>query len=76
MKQIITTITYISERDPWPVLGFVLLGTFAVLFAHVQFKMSQIGYKTYPLFARPWDWGLPNEYLTASAAPGARRALS
>lgn len=49
--------------DPCSVLGFVFLGSFSVLFIHVQFKMREIGYKTYPPFARPWDWGLPGKYL-------------
>jgi hypothetical protein len=63
MKETTNAITYMLQHDPWPVAGLLFLGAFAVLFAHVQFKMREIGYKTYPLFARPSDWGLPNRYL-------------
>jgi hypothetical protein len=41
----------------------LLIFTFSVLFVHIQFKMREVGYRTYPLFARPRDWGLPAEYL-------------
>lgn len=63
MKDSISAMTYMVRHDPWPILGFILLGMFAVLFVHIQFKMREIGYKTYPLFARPSDWGLPTQYL-------------
>lgn len=56
-----------TQHDPLAVLGFSLIAAFSVLFIHIQFKMREIGYKTYPLFARPWDWGLPNQYLKVRA---------
>ena len=63
MEETINGITFLLQRDPWPVAGLLFLGAFAVLFVHVQFKMREIGYKTHPLFTRPSDWGLPNQYL-------------
>jgi hypothetical protein len=67
MNETINAVTYMLHHDPWPIAGMILLGAFAVLFAYVQFKMRAIGYKTYPLFARPSDWGLPNHYLKVRA---------
>jgi hypothetical protein len=63
MKGTFNAIAYMLRHDPWPIAGLLLLGAFAVLFVHVQFKMREIGYKTYPMFARPSDWGLPAQYL-------------
>jgi len=63
MKETPNAIAYMLQHDPWAVAGFVLLGAFGVLFTHVQFKMREIGYKTYPFFSRPADWGLPARYL-------------
>jgi hypothetical protein len=45
------------------ILGFVLVGTFTVLFVHVQIKMREIGHTTYLLFTSPSDWMLPARYL-------------
>jgi hypothetical protein len=56
-------ISYMVRHDPLAVGGFVLMCSFSVLFVHVQFKMREIGYKTYPMFSRPSDWGLPAKYL-------------
>ena len=67
MNDIVNAVAYMVRHDPWPIAGLALLGTFAVLFGHVQFKMRGIGYKTFPLFARPSDWGLPMRYLKVRA---------
>jgi hypothetical protein len=50
----------IAQQFPLEILGFALMGTFAVLFVHVQFKMREIGYK---IFTGPSDWILPAKYL-------------
>jgi hypothetical protein len=64
------TVFY-SWQDPVAVLGFVLIGAFAVLFIHIQFKMRGIGYKTYPVFSRGlYDLSLPAEYLKVRAKHG------
>jgi len=51
------------RHDPAVVLGFFLIGSGAVLFVHIQFKMRAVGYDTFPLISTPKDWGLPFEYL-------------
>jgi hypothetical protein len=63
MSERISGITYMIHNDPWPIAGLIFIGAFSVLFTHVQFRMRGIGYKTYPLFTRPSDWGLPMQYL-------------
>jgi hypothetical protein len=63
MRESVNSITYMMKHDPWPVLGLILLGAFALFFVHVQLRMREIGHKTYPLFARPSDWGLPIMYF-------------
>ena len=44
---------HMTRDDPMVVLGFALLGTFSILFIHIQFKMRSVGYKTYPMFSSP-----------------------
>jgi hypothetical protein len=39
------------------------MATYSILFIHIQFKMSEVGYKTYALMARPYGHKLPGEYL-------------
>jgi hypothetical protein len=63
-------VAYMLRHNPAPGFGFVLLFTFAVLFAHIQFKIREVGYQTYPMFARPRDCGLPMEYLKVRAKYG------
>ncbi|HTZ74517.1 MAG TPA: hypothetical protein VMB47_11395 [Candidatus Aquilonibacter sp.] len=63
-------LLYMARHDPMVVIGFLLIGTFSILFAHIQFKMRSVGYKTYPLVSRPSDWGLPAEYLKIRSRNG------
>lgn len=63
-------VLYMVRHDPLAIVGFLLLGASAVLFVHIQFKMRQVGYKTYPPFARPYDWTLPLEYLRIRSKHG------
>ncbi|HXQ24859.1 MAG TPA: hypothetical protein VN822_00485 [Candidatus Acidoferrales bacterium] len=59
-----------AMHDPLAIFGLLLIGAFVVLFTHIQFKMRGIGYKTYPLFARGYDWTLPAEYLKVRRKQG------
>jgi hypothetical protein len=70
MPENLRTIFYMTRHDPLAILGFLLLGTFGVLFVHIQFKMKSVGYKTYPTFSRPSDWGLPAKYLKVRSQHG------
>jgi hypothetical protein len=70
MQENLRIIVYMARQDPLAVLGFLLIGTFSILFIHIQFKMRSVGYKTYPLFARPYDWTLPAKYLEIRSQHG------
>lgn len=59
-----------TRQNPMVVLGFALLGTFLVLFIHVWLKMWSVGYKPYPMFSHPSDWGLPAKYLKIRSQHG------
>jgi hypothetical protein len=59
-----------ARHDPLVILGFLLIGAFSVLFVHIQFKMREAGYRTYPLVSRPSDWRLPAEYLRIAKKRG------
>jgi hypothetical protein len=63
MRQGLYVIAEGIRREPFAIVGFLLLGAFSVLFAHIQFKMRDAGYNTNPLASRPRDWKLPAEYL-------------
>jgi hypothetical protein len=52
-----------ARHDPAAILGFLLIGAFAVLFFRVQSKMQKAGYKTYEVFVSSRKWGLPADYL-------------
>jgi hypothetical protein len=57
------------RRDPLPVLGFVFLGAFAVLFCHIQSVMSKAGRKVrFQGFIL--EVNLPSEYLQARSQQG------
>jgi hypothetical protein len=70
MADTFRALVYMMRDDPMVALGFVLLGTFSVLFVHIQFKMRSVGYKTNPLFSRPSDWELPAMYLKLRSQHG------
>jgi hypothetical protein len=70
MRESVHAVLYMARHDPLAILGLLLVCTFAVLFTHVQFKMRAVGYKTYPAFARPYDWTLPAEYLKVRSKHG------
>lgn len=70
MQENLRMVAYMLRHNPAPVFGFILIGAFTVLFAHIQFKMREVGYQTYPLFARPRDYRLPIEYLRVRAKYG------
>jgi hypothetical protein len=70
MHDNVRILFYMTRHHPMVVLGFLLIGTFSVLFVHIQFKMRSIGYKTYPLRSRPSDWGLPAKYLKVRSQNG------
>jgi hypothetical protein len=61
---------YMLLHYPLAVFGFLLIACAALLFIHIQFKMRSIGYKTYPLFAGPGDYGLPLKYLRVGSKYG------
>jgi hypothetical protein len=63
-------LVYLTRHDPFVVLGFLLIGAYAVLFVHIQFKMRSVGYKTYPMVSRPSDWGLAVKYLKIRSQHG------
>jgi len=52
-----------ARHDPLVILGFLLIGAFAVLFFHVQFKMREAGWSAYTVFVSPQKLSLPIEYL-------------
>jgi len=70
MPQSLRIVFYMASRDPFAILGLLLIGAFAVLFIHIQFAMKSIGYKTYPLFAISKDWSLPSKYLKVRSKQG------
>jgi hypothetical protein len=61
---------YMLRHYPLAIVGFLLTLASPFLFVHIQFKMRTIGYKTYPLFTRPSDYGLPLEYLKVRSQHG------
>jgi hypothetical protein len=70
MRDNLRILAEMTRHDPRVVMGFLLIGTFSVLFVHIQFKMRSVGYKTYPMVSRPSDWGLPAEYLKIRSRNG------
>ena len=70
MPQNLRDLFYMTRHDPMVVVGFLLVGTFSILFIHIQFKMRSIGYNTNPMFTRPSDWGLPAKYLKVRSEHG------
>jgi hypothetical protein len=56
-------IIYMAKHDPLAILGFLLIGSFSVLFFHIQNKMQTIGYKPHYFHALLYDGKLPIEYL-------------
>jgi hypothetical protein len=63
MPQNFRDLVYMTRHDPMVVVGLLLVGVSSILFIHIQFKMRSVGFKTYPMFTRPSDWGLPSKYL-------------
>jgi hypothetical protein len=43
VKDTVRLLAYMTEHNPLAVLGFSLIGTFSILFIHIQFKMREIG---------------------------------
>jgi hypothetical protein len=69
-RENLRVIIDMAQHDPLAILGFLLIATSSVLFIQIQFKMREIGYKTYPMFNRPIDWILPAEYLRVRRRQG------
>ncbi len=59
-----------TRHDPAAVLGFAFLGASGVLFIHIQLKMREAGYRTYPGVHGRNDYRLPFEYLRIRAKCG------
>jgi hypothetical protein len=63
IRENLRAIAYMAKYDPLAILGFVLVGVFAVLFFHIQKKMKGIGYRPHYFGALLYDGKLPAEYL-------------
>jgi hypothetical protein len=63
LQENLRAIVEMARHDPMALLGFLLIGAFAVLFFRVQFKMQKAGYKTYDVFVSSRKYGMPTEYL-------------
>jgi hypothetical protein len=67
-------IVYMVQHDPAVIVGFLLIGSAAVLFIHIQLKMIRAGYKTsYAFFGKPLSangWDTPGQYLKVRAKHG------
>lgn len=55
------------RHDPAAILGFSLIGCFAVLYYHVQIKMLRAGYITSYDFSPYRGWAAPFRYLKVRA---------
>jgi hypothetical protein len=63
MRENLHILVEMARHDPAVIMGFLLIGTFAVLFIHIELKMREVGYKPNP-FTRPSEYhALPFEYL-------------
>jgi hypothetical protein len=67
-------IIYMAQQDPAVIVGLLLIGSAAVLFAHIQLKMIRAGYKTsYTFFKKPLGangWDTPGQYLKVRSSHG------
>ena len=74
MRENLQQIIYMVWHDPAAVVGFLLIGIFAVLFIHLQLKMIKAGYKTsYNFIGKPFaavGWDTPARYLKVCANHG------
>jgi hypothetical protein len=64
-------LVYMAHHDPAIILGLLLIGSSAVFFIHIQFKMIKAGYKSsYTFFKKPLSpngWDSPGQYLKVRA---------
>jgi len=57
-------ISYMLQKNPLVIVGFIFIGTFAVLLAHIQLKMVRAGNKLpYGRYLTKRGWGASFEYL-------------
>jgi hypothetical protein len=74
MREMLSPIAYMARHDPAVVVGFILIGMFAVLFIHIQLKMIRAGYKTSYTFigkaSAKNGWDSPAQYLKVCAKHG------
>jgi hypothetical protein len=59
-----------TRHDPLAILGFLLLGAFAVLFFNMHLRLRAAGYKTHAFPLLGHDWRVAGEYLRARKQQG------
>ncbi len=62
-----STTLELLKHDPWPVIGFGLLGASAVLFFHMHFKLEKLGLSN---FGSATQWQNPTRYVSEARRYG------
>jgi hypothetical protein len=62
-----STALELLKHDPWPVIGFALLGASSVLFFHMHFKLEKFGLSN---FGSAAQWQNPSRYVSEARRRG------